>query len=482
MRLVRGCVLGGCLLATVAVAACGSDDEQDQQDTVILGDGVHGPQRVPAGGTLEGEHADQAYVESNEAGAAVVVDTAPGQTTVVRGINIYANGGVGILVRGGGRFVGENINVTCGVGVCVAAEGQSDIDLSQVNIQGTITQEVVPNLVFPLKAEEAPIIGLAMSDVGDANLSEVQISGFGGFGMIALESRINWSGGGVSRNVGVGYIQQGGDVTFEGVNVEETWKGQIGNAISSFGVVLSGQGALHTTSLRVVNNEGFGIVQDDARSDHTSLVVSDNDDVGFWLQNASGTAAAPSLRIHGTGNLLERNRGGGVFALRSGGIDLEGMRAADAVIKEIATSDTGLAQMADGVQINEPAGDIRLASLDLDNNARIGLLLSGAVPSGATVDIGGVNVTGEGEYGMIPQDGFPPPNAGEVTRTSDLEAKDAAASGALPLAGIKASFVSIASLADNGLIGDGAIVQSDGTVAAGGAVDKDGLSTTGGTP
>jgi hypothetical protein len=481
MRLVRGCVLGGCLFAAASVPACGNDESVDS-DSVILGDGVHGPQRVPAGGTLEGEHADETYIESNEAGAAVVVDTEPGKTTTVRGLNVYANGGVGILVRGGGRFVGEDLNVVCGVGVCVAVEGQSKVDLSKVDIRGTITKEVVANLVFPLKAEEAPIIGLAVARVTEATLTDVTIGGFGGFGMISVESRIAWSGGGVSGNVGVGVIQQGGDVTLDTVDVSETWKGQIGNAISSYGLVLTGAGMLHSAALRVIDNEGYGFVQDGARSDHTGLIVSDNDDVGLWLQNSPGTSTEPSLRIFGTNNVFERNRGGGIFALRAGGVDLEGIRAADAIIKEIATSDTGLAQMADGIQITEPVGDIRLNALQLDNNARIGLLLSGALPTGATVSIGGVQITGSGDYGMLPQDQFPPPDDAAVSRTPDLAAKDAASTAPLPPAGVKAAFVSVATLADNGLIGENSIISTDGSVSSGGAVDKDGLSSTGGTP
>ena len=83
----------------------------------------------------------------------------------------------------------------------------------------------------------------------------------------------------MSGNVGVGVIQHGGDVTLDTVDVSETWKGQIGNAISSYGLVLTGAGMLHSSTLRVVNNEGYGFVQDSARSEHTSLLVSDNDDV-----------------------------------------------------------------------------------------------------------------------------------------------------------------------------------------------------------
>lgn len=476
MRLVRCFVVGGSLLITGVVPACTSEEAADN-GVRVLGDGVHGPQRVPAGGTLEGEHSGEASVESSDSGAAIVVDTEPGKTTTVRGINVYASGGVGILVRGGGRFVGENLVVNCSIGVCVAAEDLSEVDLGSVDINGGVTKEIVPDLVFPLPAAEAPIIGLAMVNVANSNLSNVWIEGFGGFGVISVESRISWTAGAIEKNVGVGIMQHGGAVELNDVEVTETWAGEIGNAIAPFGVVLTA-GSLNTNNFRVANNDGVGLVQDNALSEHTRLTVEGNGDVGVWVQNTPGDLTVPALRIHGEGNVIRQNLGGGVFALRSGGIDIEGLDASNMLVRQIATSDIGLAEMADGVQITEPAGSVRLANVTLNENARVGLLLNGVLPAGATVDITGVSITGSGTYGMLVQNEFPQPDLAGINRTQELVDKDAAVPGPVPFAAVRESVISVAILLSDGLIGDSSIVRNDGSIS-GGVVDESGLSSGG---
>jgi hypothetical protein len=473
MRVERWCA--GLLAAVVAVGpgACGSSDEPPPEET-LLGDGVHGPQRVPAGGTMAAEHEGAATVQSNATGAAIVVDTEPGKTTTVRGLKIDCRGGVGIVVRGGGAFRAERLDLKCSRGIGVAAEGQSSVVLASVQIAGSIRAEDVPNLSFPLSWDQGPIVGVVLSKVASAQLSNVSVSGFGGFGAVSVGSTLTWDAGTLTGNVGVGFMQQGGTVSLSSLRIDQTRAGQRGTTLDAYGAVVTGQGTLRTSSLTVEKGDGYGIVQSEATSTHSSLAVRNNSDVGLWVQR-SRIAGAVALKLEGTGNVFESNQGGGIFVMDSDGVDLQGVRSALAVVKKIATSETGMDDMADGVQIANVGGQVTLKDLVLDSNPRAGLVLSGAMSLSAT----NVSILGEGQHGLVSQSGASKPDAAAVTYGSPtLKATDDAFQGTVPPAVPKKEMVSVSVISDQGLIGDQGVVNANGDVGAQGVVCLGGLKGT----
>lgn len=462
------------VLATLWIVPGCSSDEAPKSDIIIYENGVHGPQRVPAGSSARAESPGGATIESNDTGAAVVVETAPGKTTVVSGLNIRARGGVGLLVVGEGNFVGENLDIECATGICVAAEATNRFELTDSVVYGTVTEASIPNLVFPLPADQAPVVGIALARIGEAIVSNVDVYGFGGFGAISVATNATWNGGSISRNVGVGFMQEQGTATLDGVTVEQTWNSEIGTGVLSFGAVVTNQGLLRTRNALFGNNEGWGVVQSDASSDHTDIEVRDNKNIGLWVQDSIGSADQPALRVTGSSSWFHGNLGGGIFMLNSGFVELRDLRASSSILRTVATSDMSVEEMADGLQITDLQGDLTLRDVTLADNERIGLLITGAPPQSAAIDIGGVSITGDGQLGMITQAGFPAPASSAVVRDPTLEAADDAQVDPVSIALELGVIVSVAAIRDVGLIGEDALVLPDGSTGNV-VVEKSGL-------
>ena len=474
MRIAWSCGIAAMLVCFASIEGCGSSEEADDT-TKTLADGVHGPQRVPAGSTLEAEHEGEAIVESDETGAAVIVETEPGKTTTVRGVRIISHGTVGMLVVGGGAFVGEDLSIECDRGVGLVAEGPSDFHLSDTVLQGDITEARVPTLAFPLDGSEAAILGMALSRVASADLGNVDVRGFGGFGAVVVQSDVTWNRGNVAGNVGVGVIIENGHGSLSDVAIRDTWAGQVGLAIPAYGAVVSKGGLFETANVKIVDNDGIGVLQDNARAIHRDLIVTGNLDVGLWTQHAMGTLAEPALVVEGSATSLSGNRGGGLFVIESGGIDIRDAGASGALERNVVSTESVLATMADGVQITTLMGDLSLRNLRLDDNARVGLLLNGPRPASASVTMEGIQIGGLGAYGMIIQDTFGAPPDGAVTRTPALVSADEGFSGTLALAAALEGVVSLGTMAETGLVGGDGLVGADGTKGGSHAVQPGGL-------
>jgi hypothetical protein len=349
--------------------------------------------------------------------------------------------------------------------VGVAAERTSTLELSEVQLKGGITEAKVKDLTYPLSASQAPIIGLVLSKVSSATLEKVDISGFGGFGAALAGSKVSWDGGTVSGNVGVGVIAEGGEVSLKGVTVKDTLSGERGLAILSFGVVVTGEANVTTDGLQVTGGRGFGIAQHGSRAAHTGLVVQGNDDVGLWLQNAAGSAGAPVLAVGGQSR-LDKNRGGGLFVLASGGVELDDLEVSSTTKKTVTAGTLGAVEMADGIQLAALTGGVTLQNLKISGNARVGILLSGKPPA-EKVALSGVVITGPGKYGLIPENDFVPDASWQFTRDTQLEQADKNLSGTLGAAAPKTGLPDLGKLAEDGLLSSG-LLDGKGSVGQGG--------------
>jgi hypothetical protein len=444
-------------------------------ETVLLPDGTYaGPLVVPAGVTLKAEHAGGATIEMSQGQPAIVAETAPGSApTVLSGLVVSSAGTVALLARGTGELRGEGLAIRCTRGVGVAAEGLASFSLSQSSVSGSVTSSDLERLVFPVKASEAPLVGLVLSRVKTFQLSDLSLEQFGGFGAVFVDSNGSWTQGTVSRNVGVGIMQDGGSVALSDVQVDGTVPGQRGTAILAYGMVATGKGLMLTSRLRVAHNSGYGLVQQDLSSQHGALTVQANSDVGIWLQNTTGTAGTPAIVIADAEIL--GNKGGGLFAMGSGGILLRDTTVSQAAEKKIPVEETGLTTMADGIQVSQLTGELRLEDLTLSDNARVGVLLSGPAAPGAEVSLSGVKITGSGSYGLILEDGHLSSPSWKISRDPKLEQADQGFTGRLGVASLQATVPSVSAIRKNGLLGTSGLLGTDGSGGAGTAVGQVGL-------
>jgi hypothetical protein len=442
---------------------------------VTLEDGTHqGPMTVAAGGTLRAANPGGATVE-NDSGAVIIAETAPGKTTTVSGLKVKSAGGVAILVKGSGDFKGENLDVACTKGIGIAAEDASSFALASTNVSGNITADQIPNLYFPLKGTEYPIIGTIVSKTTKVTIADVTVTGFGGFGAVFVASNGSWDRGAVTGNVGVGIMQSGGTLIVSNVKIDGTQAGERGMAIFSYGMVAANKATLSTDHVEIADNKGFGILQEDSSSSHDGLKLNRNTEVGLWVQKSPGTVSAPSLVIKGENNELNDNKGGGIFAIESGGIDVSAASLSRAVVKKITAGETGLVEMADGLQVSNLTGDLKVNNASFADNARIGVLLSGTPAPGANVTFDGVTVTGASQYGLLGVDGFTVGTGWGVTKDATLAEVDSNFAGTLGVASATSKVPSLGKVESSGLIGGSGIVSESGDVTQAASVGEHGL-------
>lgn len=466
------------LIGSVAVAATGagcSPLEPEQEPTQLLGAGLHGPQTVDAGQVLGGEPGTEVTVRSDGPGAAIIVKTAAGKTTRVQDLTVESQGGAAIVVLGDGDFEADNLKITCEAGVGVAAEGLAHFVLRNTEIVGTVTEAAVPELAFPLHGADGPIVGLALVSVALAEIENVSVRGFGGFGCVLVDTVGSWEDGTVEKLAGAGLVLDGTTLGASGLVVADVWAGEIGDAIVAYGVAMQNQASLTTTSLTVSRVQGLAVAQLGSVASHAALVVADNHS-GYRVQDCSGAASQEVLRIHGTGNRLERNGVAGLLVLDSGDIHVSGLHAESAQPRSVATSETGIAEMADGIQIVRPKGDVTLEDLVLEDNARVGLLLSGPEPGGTQVSVQRVFVQDDEGFGVVAQAGFPALSPDAVTYGDDAQRqRDETRTYDLATVGGASGGPRVSSLRTSGLIGDEGLVRPDGSFGTASVVRHDGL-------
>ncbi|MBI5526696.1 MAG: hypothetical protein HY897_10220 [Deltaproteobacteria bacterium] len=453
----------------------GTADTGPGGGTVTLEDGTHqGPMTVAAGGTLKAANPGGATVE-NDKGAVIIVETAPGKTTTVSGLKVKSAGGAAILVKGSGDFTGDNLDVACTKGLGIAAEGAANFALSSTSISGNITPDQIPNLYFPLKGTEYPIIGTIVSKTTKVTLTDVTVTGFGGFGAVFVASNGSWDRGAVTGNVGVGIMQSGGTLNVSDVKIDGTQAGERGMAIFSYGMVAANKAALSTDHVEIADNKGFGILQEDSSSSHDGLKLNRNTEVGLWVQKSPGTVSAPSLVVKGEGSELNENKGGGIFAIESGGIDISAASLSRAVVKKITAGETGLVEMADGLQVSNLTGDLKVNNASFADNTRIGVLLSGTPAPGANVTFDGVTISGASQYGLLGVEGFTVGAGWGVTKDPSLAEVDTNFTGTLGVASATSKVPSLGKVESSGLIGGSGIVSESGDVTQAASVGEHGL-------
>jgi hypothetical protein len=120
--------------------------------------------------------------------------------------------------------------------------------------------------------------------------------------------------------------------------------------------------------------------------------------------------------------------------------------------------------MADGIQIAELSGGLLLRDVRLSDNARVGLLLEGDLPTGAPLSVTGVEISGAGQFGLILPQGQDPPAGWQVTRSPALSEADAGFTGRLEAASPRGLIPGVALVRDRGLLGEGGLLSDSGEI------------------
>lgn len=399
-------------------------------DTVRVGAcRVTGSFTVPAGVTFEGvSTGDSVIVGSPGDVALTLVPAADG--TRLRNLTVESAGAAGILVEGGGSAAIEHVDVSATLGLAIGVEGVDDLALTNVSVDGPVDAARATELVPPVAATDAATHGLVLVNVGAARLSDVVTSGFAQFGALFAGSDVTWSGGGAPANLGTGLMAAGGRLTLSSLDLSGTFEGL--QLVPAYGAVFAAGADVDTTSLRVSDGEGYGLLHSEATARHIDLTARNNDMAAVWLQDCD------HFELSGAGTGLVGNGLAGVVVVDSSDVTIRHAHIDATTTRTKLVEETGSVQVGDGIQLVGTTDAVTLEDLTLSSNARVGILVD---LGGGTLDdfaIAQVSVDGTGEQlGAVVQGGTAPAGWDDgVTRQGATSANDAALADELGVVGI----------------------------------------------
>jgi hypothetical protein len=348
--------------------------------------------------------------------------------TTLRGARIESASGFGVRAEGPGSVAIEDVEVIVSLGVGLGVRGVDSVSIADVVALGPVdasNASAQPSSATPDPASSATH-GAALDSVRSASVTGLTVAGFAYFGVLSLESDLDWAGGDATGNLGAGVMVSGGTATIEEVVVCGTL---LGARALSF-ALLSVGATLETRAILVCESASFGVFQQGGSATHVDLVSERNEGPGLHAQNGTST------QLGGAGTALTGNRFSALTFVDASGVSvrdasIEGTARATRVFGEVGTIMIG-----DGIHLVRTSG-ITIEGVRLEANERAGLFidgggapLSGFTATSVTVDAAGAAL------GAVMQNGSAPPGWDDgIVRLGVTEANDASFGGMLDAVG-----------------------------------------------
>ncbi len=431
---IRGAVLllrvAVCVAVCVAAAGCGADEctrvgsaealadalaDAASGDRLCLADGrFEGAFEVPPNVDVEicGAGREFTAISGGEGEIALLVRPQAGAHVELCDLRIEWQSRAGLVASGAGsvslRHVDLQTRDAASTGVGLAAEDLSSLTLVDVAIRGPVTEEAAADYALPSPevadwVTDLPAPGAMLVHVADGTWTDVEVSGFAVAGVELVDSAVAWSGGAARTNLGAGVLTFGGALAIDAVEVTGLVQG--GRLAPTTGMSIAGGAVVQTNGLRIVGNGAgsLGVLQHDSTASHEDLGVSACMERGYQLSSSTGTLESPVLEIAG-GDLSDCGYAGLVLAASSGivleDVTVDRTTSVSTVILGEETS------VGDGIQVltcadpatgcAEALDDVVLRRVQLGDNTRVGLLVSGDDQSLAGVSVEEVSVSGSG--------------------------------------------------------------------------------------
>ena len=508
-------------LLCLSICACSSSGSEDDGacsgdpvslpealETAAAGDVIAvkageytGPLTIPSGVRVCAPQGESVTIKSGSSGMAVKLETSEGLVTALENIRVSSGSNVAVVATGNGEADLRTLAIVVEKGIGVAAEDLARLELQSVSIKG---KKADPEEVsYPIDLQDYSSIGLAVSTVGEVVFSELSISKFTGFGVILNDSSGTWTGGSVSDCIGIGVLQQGGDVKLVDVKIERIVNCDTEGCTESnevYGYVLKQEGELSTEQFVIEETEGVAYFQESSSSEHENYTATNNGGAGIWLQDSaveSEASISNDISVSGSDSRVSGNLGAGVMGIDTGDMEISGMEISGT--EAIDTGDMELSNdlasrlkakskvggvpdfVSDGIQLVNPGGKVKLRDISINtgnssSDSRAGIMLSiskmSDVPDIMSMlkdfILDSIDISGMAGNGLVVQtpDGFisPPP-------AWNYETSEAQKENDLLLSG-KVAFPVMNPFQDTpsvdwsgGLIGPGGLIDDDGSLA-----------------
>jgi hypothetical protein len=416
-------LLSGCDAACDPAAIQRRLDDAAPGDVVLLeACTIDGELTVPAGVTLRGVEGTRVISD----GRAITIE--PGAPTVVERIAIESTGCAGIVATGAGVVELRDVTVRAQSGVGIAIAEVDQLVMERVTTIGPITSDNADTIEPPLppfSCSATATHGIVIVGVGGATLNDVSADGFGAFGVLAIRSTTEWSGGGARGNLGAGVEIWDGEASLAELAIESTSDGA--GAIEAYGLVAGGGAVLATTDLAVIDGDGFGIFHDGASAVHDALTVTGQGFAGVWMQGLG------TVELRGA-SMLSDNTFAGVAGVGADDVTISGAQI-ERTAESVRLSGVRTIRAGDGIHLVDT--DALVEGVMLRANTRVGALVDLGGGASARAVLSDVTVEASGTaLGAIVQNGTIASDWDDgVTRAGDAMANDAAFTGELDVAG-----------------------------------------------
>jgi len=319
--------------------------------------------RIPAGVSLVGG-------EGSSVAALRVESASDEPTTEVRGVDVIASSGFGLVVVGDGEArIGPGVEVDITTGVGLFAQGLARLTLEGVTVVGPVTvaeQDQLP-AESGTTASEYATHGVVLDAIGEAVVRNLVVSGFALHGVLAQDTEVVWSDGRIEEVRGIGFLASGGRARLERVAVREVFRGRNLNR-NAFGVAAIGGAELDTDQVVVDEvSEGAGVYQRRGFGVHTLLRVSSCPQGGVWAEDVN--------RLELTEADLDANGLASILARETRELVVTDSSVTNTREQPLIRSLTETDIQGDGLQIARPLGPADIRKTRLEGNERAGILL-----------------------------------------------------------------------------------------------------------
>lgn len=395
------CTDASCLTSALAGAKPG--------ETVQVGAGtIEGNFTVPAGVTLTGEGSQTTILKSGGTGPVLEVTTGASTTTILE-LSVEGGSTGGIYVSGDGALVLRDLVISATGGFCVKVVEIGSLTAENLELSGNVTQDVQGTIQAKPNGDLWALAGLAAVKVGQADLKNINASGFASCGVLLHRTPTTWDGGLMRELVGSGvHVDGQATVSLQNITTRDIWGGA---TPFGYGLVGSNQAVVNTERMTSQDNFVAGMLFDHATGTHVDAVVTGNQSRGVWIQHCGQAGGGPSVVFSGTGTNLDNNSGVGFGVYYSAGVSLSDthINGTQPVEHIPYGQQTSKVEIGDGIEITY-SDELTFANLVLDSNTRAGVVVDGRDEQGTAGHVTNVTFTnatisGDGQRGFANQHG-----------------------------------------------------------------------------
>jgi hypothetical protein len=400
------------VLVLLSAAACGDGDqlctaeelttalaEASSGDEVEIGAcSITGHFTVPSGVMVRGRGSSMSRLVSDSSDPILIGTANAGDDPiVVRDLLLESSAVAGILVRGAGSAIVEQVQVNVGLGFGVAAEELASFHATSLVLRGPFNETNLAAVPFSLTATSAALAGLAVSGVQAVVMNGVDTAGFAYAGAAFANSDTMWIGGKASDNVSAGIVVEGGSFTASNAEVCRTL--QPLTVRLAAGAFFGGGAVIETDTFNVCDSQGYGMLQDEGSARHVGLQASGNANAAVWLQKTI------SAEISGE---ISGNDFGGLIAVETQALTID--TATISMTQDVprAFETFGSRRIGDGIQLVNPMQSTMLRNVKLHGNERTAILidLAGGSTSNIMFDRVGATSVSANKGAVVAQNGM----------------------------------------------------------------------------